>query len=62
MGKLQGWGVRVFCLFGVMNLSACMGGGGGGGGNGGLQFGGASSEYSAQAGLSQVAAGIAPWA
>ena len=53
-----GYGFFIFSILPLFFFTACIGGGGGGG-RGQVQYGGASSEFAAQSGLSQVAASAA---
>ena len=61
LARGAGYGFFIFSILPLFFFTACIGGGGGGGGGGRgqVQYGGASSEFAAQSGLSQVAASAA---
>jgi hypothetical protein len=57
LARGAGYGFFIFSILPLFFCTACIGGGGGGdGGRGQVQYGGASSEFAAQSGLSQVVA------
>lgn len=58
LARGAGYGFFIFSILPLFFFTACIGGGGGGG-RGQVQYGGASSEFAAQSGLSQVAASAA---
>ena len=58
LARGAGYGFFIFSILPLFFFTACIGGGGGGG-RGQVQYGGASSEFAAQSGLSQVAASVA---
>ncbi len=57
LARGAGYGFFIFSILPLFFFTACIGGGGGGGGQ--VQYGGASSEFAAQSGLSYVAASAA---